>query len=108
MIFHVLERLKYHGDTSGYIVQAVSSGKVMFLSAAQAMSCQFDNAVICSNGVLRGKLGIPDKIVYYMMKRLGQDKRQGISDCITAHQTRHLHQHMGMAMISTITARGFT
>lgn len=64
MIFHVLERLKYQGETTGYIVQAVPSGKIMFLTASQAMSCQFDNAVICSNGVLRGKSGIPDKIVY--------------------------------------------
>lgn len=62
-MFNVVERLRYRGNTIGYIVSDLTNNK-RFLNAEQASKLNYANAIVCSNGAIRGKNKIHENTVY--------------------------------------------
>ena len=62
-MFNIVERLRYRGNTIGYIVADLANNK-RFINIEQASKLNYANAVVCSNGTIRGKVKIHENTVY--------------------------------------------
>lgn len=62
-MFNLVEHLRYRGNTIGYIVADLANNR-RFINAEQARKLNYANAIVCSNGAIRGKAMIHENTVY--------------------------------------------